>query len=219
MNPNKYLFMTLIGLLFLGWVGLVVPVDGVPGLFIFLALQQLLLAGGGYLGSLSLGSQDLSFQGHHLIWGALAGVGLFAVTTLSMGVLVLVLSVFWGMEGVLQRLVEERHAIDTMIQHAQNTSVLPLLFFTVVGAAVSEELFFRGFLVRLLERKVSHRVAIVVSALVFALLHRHVFQFAPIFFAGIYLAWLFIKSSNIWRPIMAHGVSNGLVLWIALAYA
>lgn len=94
----------------------------------------------------------------------------------------------------------------------------------IAGAAlvvpVMEELFWRSFLMRWIEapaflalspRAVGVR-GFVVSVLLFG--SEHNLWFAGVV-AGAAYSWLYIRSQNLWQPILAHAVTNGLLgAWI-----
>lgn len=82
--------------------------------------------------------------------------------------------------------------------------------------AVCEELFFRG-IVQKLAYSFSNRhwFAVLVSAAAFALLHFSVYEFLPIFLAGLVLAWVYRVTGCIWWSILLHFLNNGLQVVIA----
>lgn len=71
-----------------------------------------------------------------------------------------------------------------------------------------EEVFFRGFLYRRLERKWSFTPAIVVSSALFALPHSDILG---AFFFGIVMTLLYVRLESLWIPIAVHVVHNLLV--------
>jgi len=81
---------------------------------------------------------------------------------------------------------------------------------------VMEELFWRSFILRFLQRPAFLKVppstvgwaAILLSSAVFASEHR--LWFAG-FLAGIAYAWLYKRSENLWVSIVAHGLTNALL--------
>ncbi len=89
--------------------------------------------------------------------------------------------------------------------------------------ALPEELFFRGFLLGLLEKRFppKHRflgggigLALVLSSLAFALIHipkdgdpRVLATFAP----GLLFGWMRSSTNSILAPTLAHGASNILI--------
>lgn len=95
-----------------------------------------------------------------------------------------------------------------------------LVGFRVAGAAlvvpIMEELFWRSFLQRWLQRADfltldPERVglkALLIASVLFAI--EHVQWFAGLV-AGIAYGWLYIRTRNLWAPIVAHAVTNGLL--------
>jgi uncharacterized protein len=101
---------------------------------------------------------------------------------------------------------------------------LPLVAVRWVGATLlvplMEELFWRSFLMRWIERAPFETVdpqrvglkAIVLSAFVFTLAHT-LWLAAAI--AGLAYAWLYVRTGKLWVPVIAHAVTNGaLGLWV-----
>lgn len=99
-----------------------------------------------------------------------------------------------------------------------------LAVFRLAGSAllvpVMEELFWRSFLMRWIDRHdflalspalVSLK-AILISSLVFGF--EHTLWFAGIL-AGLAYAWLYRASGSLWPPIVAHAVTNGMLgVWV-----
>lgn len=100
----------------------------------------------------------------------------------------------------------------------------PLVLMRIAGAAlvvpVIEELFWRSLVMRwmdnpqftrLLPAAVSLR-ALLLSSIVFGLEHH--LWFAGII-AGLAYGWLYMRSGNLWPPILAHGITNLLLgIWV-----
>ena len=89
--------------------------------------------------------------------------------------------------------------------------------FALVGVAtpVAEELFFRGFLLAALLRVMPAASALLVSAGVFAAVHLDFGALLPIFAAGAFLGWLYLRTASIWPPALAHGAQNVLAMTVA----
>lgn len=95
-----------------------------------------------------------------------------------------------------------------------------------IGAAlmvpVMEELFWRSFLMRWVDRvdflKVDPRSvslkAVLLSTAVFTLAHT---QWLAAIVAGLAYAWLYRRSGSLWSPIIAHAVTNGMLgVWVVI---
>jgi CAAX prenyl protease-like protein len=85
---------------------------------------------------------------------------------------------------------------------------------------VMEELFWRSFLMRWIERPVFEGVdpqrvgakAIVLSTFVFVLAHT---MWLAAIVAGLAYAWLYVRSGKLWLPVIAHAATNGaLGAWV-----
>jgi CAAX prenyl protease-like protein len=101
---------------------------------------------------------------------------------------------------------------------------VPLAAMRWAGAAllvpVVEELFWRSFLMRWLHAPVFQGVeprrvgikAVVLSTFVFMLAHT---LWLAAIVAGLAYAWLYMRSSKLWMPVIAHAVTNGaLGAWV-----
>lgn len=74
----------------------------------------------------------------------------------------------------------------------------------VITAPISEELVFRGFLYRFLRERGSVWVALIISSLLFGVLHASLHSFLPLFFIGLLLVKLYEETKDIRTPILFH---------------
>jgi len=77
-----------------------------------------------------------------------------------------------------------------------------------VIAPITEELLFRGVILNGLVQRHTRKTAILVSALLFSLFHINPLQMTGAFIAGIFLAWILLKTDNILYAIYIHAVFN-----------
>jgi membrane protease YdiL (CAAX protease family) len=101
---------------------------------------------------------------------------------------------------------------DTAAAHTPG-SVAVLLLFLALGAPLVEELFFRGLLLRALLGRTPVPVAVVASALLFALAHFEAAQFAGLAAFGIVLAVLAWRTGRLTLGIGAHAAFNAVALF------
>jgi membrane protease YdiL (CAAX protease family) len=80
----------------------------------------------------------------------------------------------------------------------------------VVVAPLTEEVFFRGLVLRAFLRRYSVGVAIVLSALLFAIGHANPWQFASAAVGGLLLGWLYWRTGSLVPCFLAHAAFNGL---------
>lgn len=85
----------------------------------------------------------------------------------------------------------------------------------VVEAPLTEELFFRGLILRGLIAHYGVRRAVVLQAFLFAALHMNPWQFIPAFFIGLFLGWLFVKTRSLGACVLCHAAWNGLAFFVA----
>ena len=77
---------------------------------------------------------------------------------------------------------------------------------------ISEEILFRGFVLRGLLVQIGPGPAVVSTALVFSALHFDTGTIIPIFFTGLALGWLYVKTGSLWPCFAAHAGQNALAL-------
>lgn len=84
-----------------------------------------------------------------------------------------------------------------------------------VVPAICEEAFFRGALQQSLGKwfRNSH-VAIIVTALIFSLVHGDIYGFVPRVIMGVVLGYLFHYGGSIWVNIAAHCLNNAIIVVI-----
>ena len=88
----------------------------------------------------------------------------------------------------------------------------------VIGfmAPLGEELFFRGFLYRSVQKKAGSKIGILFSALYFGLVHLDPIQGLFAFLISIPLAYFYEKSKSIYLPMILHILNNVVVHFIML---
>lgn len=87
------------------------------------------------------------------------------------------------------------------------THPLVMVFILLLAAPLCEEWFFRKLL---LDRACIYgeKLAIFVSALLFACYHTSVYQFFYAFFVGLILGYLYLRTGKLWVTILMHAVFN-----------
>ncbi len=95
-----------------------------------------------------------------------------------------------------------------------------LLIVAVIGAPLSEELLFRGFLQSALaQSRLGFWGAALITNTAWAALHAGytLTGLVDVFIAGLLFSWVLWRSGSLWVPIVCHGLYNGLifaVLWV-----
>lgn len=131
----------------------------------------------------------------------------------------LVLGLCWDLvAGLVGRPV----VTDFMRQNMGSTdSHLLLVLAMVVAAPAFEEALFRGFgFAGLCKSALGARGAIVVTALVWALIHLQYdwIDKGMVFLIGLLLGWARLRSGSLWTPLLMHAALNALacIEWVVL---
>lgn len=105
--------------------------------------------------------------------------------------------------------------IDNIMGSYENTQELLMagkLLIQIVSISVlipmTEELIYRGLVCERLKRLVGDKIAIVASAILFALFHFNLLQAIYAFIIGLVLGYLYIKYDNVMYCIILHSVAN-----------
>ena len=79
--------------------------------------------------------------------------------------------------------------------------------------AIGEELLFRGVFQRLLTEWTRNiHWGIILAALLFSFFHFEFYGFLPRFLLGVFFGYLFVWTSSIWVPILAHFTNNFIIV-------
>lgn len=87
----------------------------------------------------------------------------------------------------------------------------------IVIPVIFEELMFRGFILKGLIKNYSPKTAIIVSALLFGLIHLNPWQFVTAFLLGLIFAWIALKTKSIIFPMLGHLINN-LIATLAMRF-
>ena len=125
-----------------------------------------------------------------------------------------------GIEQWMQKM-EEIAAVTTkaFLSTTSFSALLINLFVIALLPAVSEELLFRGVVLRISKELFSNiHLAVLFSAIVFSAIHFQFYGFLPRMILGIVLGYMFVYSGSIWVPIIAHFVNNATVVVVEWLY-
>ncbi len=124
-------------------------------------------------------------------------------------------------------LTDEAAADNTQfLREAAGTPWLAaILFAAVIGAPITEELFFRGLTLRAIEKRLGSIWAVVLSAVIFTLPHftspdlrGTAVLFSSIFVVGLILGAVTVKTDRLAPAIIAHMIFNGAGAAVALGW-
>lgn len=107
-----------------------------------------------------------------------------------------------------------RGQVEILISGTSVGALIVNILIVGVLAGVSEELYFRGALQRLISSggRVNHHVAIWITAVLFSAFHMQFFGFFPRLVLGAFFGYLLWWSGSIWLPALIHAINNSLVV-------
>ncbi|EPD51012.1 hypothetical protein HMPREF1210_02203 [Paenisporosarcina sp. HGH0030] len=106
--------------------------------------------------------------------------------------------------------------LDPFIVEPSNETVLFLIVsmvVTTVTGPIAEEFVFRGLLLNRLIKKTNMWAGILISSLAFAAIHMQAEKMLATFIFGILASLIYLKTKNLFIPILIHIVHNGFTLF------
>ncbi len=102
---------------------------------------------------------------------------------------------------------------NTLVQAFLNDKSLFVLILNLITVAllpaICEEWIFRGTLQKFLSEKINIHLAILLTSVVFSLIHFDFAAFLPRIILSILLGYIFYFSGSLWSSIFLHAVNNG----------
>lgn len=92
-----------------------------------------------------------------------------------------------------------------------------VVFGTVVGAPLAEEVVFRGYLQGALQLTLPRWAAIAIAAAVFGLCHTLPYAL-PVGLLGAFFGFLFSRSGSLWPSVIAHATHNLVTVVVTIAW-
>lgn len=87
-------------------------------------------------------------------------------------------------------------------------------FFVALTPAICEEILFRGFALRPLEKAFGGKWAIILTALAFAIVHLDFVRLVPTFALGLAFGYTAIKTRSIFPSMVLHLLNNSIALFM-----
>ena len=117
----------------------------------------------------------------------------------------------WAVREVFpESLVSSFDAKQRMLDAIFRAHAWPMTITVIIAAPLGEELFFRGFAFPALSRSMGVLGGILVSGVLFSLLHMDPVGFVGLMEIGIFLAALRHWTGSIWPAVVGHAVNNGI---------
>ncbi|MBU3189056.1 CPBP family intramembrane metalloprotease [Clostridium bowmanii] len=103
----------------------------------------------------------------------------------------------------------------------EEISVSPVIVIlsAAVVAPIYEEIIFRGILLKGMAKKINPTIALVVSALLFGVVHFNSPQGINAFLLGLVIGFIYLTTQSIYLSIFAHFINNLLALSVSSRFA
>lgn len=225
MNPREEKFWGVLGCFLAFTFYCLAPL----AFYVDAANPQLALANAGLVSSASFGllacSLGLLVYGRRalgerlaltrgLMRGALAPAALVA---LCVGMLALGYAIDVALELTGLRRESSLQQFDQIISGARGGALVALLVGIGIAPGLGEELLFRGFLQNRMQVKLGRVTALVLSSLLFGLMHLDLAHSLGAFVFGLYLGLVLLLDQSLRGPILCHVFNNtSVVLIVAL---
>jgi len=129
--------------------------------------------------------------------------------------LVFVQVLYWALPFIDRDEVSE--SAESLTSRAEGWGVVLLTLLVVVAAPVVEELFFRGLVLRSIQARYSDWLAVVGSAVLFALVHFQPVQLPALILFGVVVGYLALRTKRLGMSIFAHAGFNATTIVYLLA--
>jgi len=114
-----------------------------------------------------------------------------------------------GLAVLLNQVIKPNPAFEQLYEKMTWSIAVPFTLFIAIAPAVTEELFFRGYMQRRLLERWPPWLAILVCSLLFALLHIDPHHVVFAFPLGLWLGVVAWRTGSIWPSMLCHAFING----------
>lgn len=117
-------------------------------------------------------------------------------------------------DNSLTLLISDITVPDFINDAFEELAVSPIILILTVAivAPIYEEVIFRGILLKGMAKKINPAIALIISALFFALVHMNIPQGINAFLLGIVIGAIYLKTGSIYLSIFAHFTNNILAI-------
>lgn len=114
-------------------------------------------------------------------------------------------------------IVPEPHPLVEILKEEKSIwFILYLIITAIFIAPIFEEIIFRGLIYQALRKHVGILKAVLISSIIFSLLHFNIAQFLPVMGLGMLLCFIFEHTDSLVPAIAIHMLNNGVFLGLFL---
>lgn len=109
-----------------------------------------------------------------------------------------------------------QNVIETTLQVDSRWGLLASFLSVGIMAPLCEEVLFRGYLYHAVRVKCGKWMSIIITSLLFAMVHGQWFQLFPLFMAGVFLNWFYVRSKSLIATVLMHSAWNTFSLFLVV---
>ena len=225
-----WLFSTIIGSFIVGFITLKFGVDSTPALRIATIIQDIVIF---ILPAIATAMLITRLPATFLSIDKFAQKKHYILTLITLIVSIPAMNYIIAWNESMQ-LPESMKGIEEWMRNSENNAAIMvktmlgqpdipnlIMSILIVGvlAGLSEELFFRGALQKiLLSKPMNGHIAIWITAFIFSAIHMQFYGFIPRLLLGAFFGYLVVWSGSLWLPIVAHAFNNITTVFVTLLY-
>lgn len=122
---------------------------------------------------------------------------------------------FGGTISHILDLIPQNSILESLGESLENDTAF-MMFTVIVIAPIKEEFLMRGIICNGLSKRYSNKVAILVSAFMFALIHFNIQQGVNAFLLGVILGYAYLKTKSLYLTIFLHMLNNTIVFPLSM---
>ncbi len=117
-------------------------------------------------------------------------------------------ALLFGAIDPLADLIPVPEILKAEFEKLGNYTGVAAFFMMVIAAPIFEELIYRGIILDGLLKRYSAFTAILVSSILFGLIHLNPWQFVAGFIFGIFAGWIYYRTRNLTLTMILHAITN-----------
>jgi len=148
----------------------------------------------------------------HLIRNKRTGISKYNFSLSSMKIMVLIsISIIAIQTGIVSPIVSSLPMPEIMkkifLEFANQNGIFSFIVI-VIAAPIIEELIFRGIILNGLLQRYSPVKSIIISSVLFGIVHLNPWQFISALIIGLFSGWVYYRTRKLTLSIMIHSVNN-----------
>lgn len=128
----------------------------------------------------------------------------------------LMLAVSGFLAQIFPQWATTQNVVETTLQVNSRWGLLISFLSVGIMAPLCEEVLFRGYLYHAVHVKFGRGLSVMITSLIFAIVHGQWFQLFPLFMAGVFLNWFYLHSKSLIATVLMHSAWNTFSLFLVV---